>query len=138
MVNPTQLIWLLFGSIAGLLLVYLVHTRRARAFKTLAIGLFIAAMFYVGFALVWGDSTWIAIEVAGVILYSIFYGLSIRFSYIWLGVGWLLHPLWDVLLHLNGVGHSVAPQWYVYACISFDLIVAIYIFVVHKHWSDSD
>ena len=45
----------------------------------------------------------------------------------WLAFGWALHPAWDAGLHLHGYGASFAPEWYVLACISFDLLVAGYI-----------
>jgi hypothetical protein len=51
----------------------------------------------------------------------------------WLAAGWALHPIWDAALHLQGSGAAHAPEWYVVACISFDLPVAAYI-----QWNRSD
>ncbi|TKB43139.1 DUF6010 family protein [Thalassotalea mangrovi] len=46
---------------------------------------------------------------------------------IWLALGWLLHPVWDIGLHLQGPGWHIVPPWYAVACVSFDILVAIYI-----------
>ncbi|MFY8275416.1 hypothetical protein AAEU32_14925 [Pseudoalteromonas sp. SSDWG2] len=40
-------------------------------------------------------------------------------------MGWLLHPVWDVGLHLIVQDGQFAPLWYVYLCISFDVVVAL-------------
>jgi hypothetical protein len=40
-----------------------------------------------------------------------------------------LHPLWDVVLHYVGPGHSFTPWAYAIACVSFDWLVAIYIVI---------
>ena len=46
---------------------------------------------------------------------------------IWLSLGWLLHPVWDIAVHLFGPGHEVAPAGYAVACVSFDIAVAVYL-----------
>lgn len=102
--------------------------------KILAIALLIAAIIYVFFALLRGDSDWILIESIGVIAYGLVVWMAMRYSAYYLCVGWLLHPLWDVYLHLLGPGHEVAPQWYALACISFDLLVAAYVFYRIPFW----
>ena len=83
--------------------------------------------------MVWGNSVWIAIEALGVFVYALFYWLSTKYSAIWLSLGWLLHPVWDVVLHLFGPGAHVAPEWYAVACLSFDIVVAAYIFYRVKY-----
>ena len=104
---------------------------RARGIKgekrVLSVALMVVAVIYVGFAFVWGDAGWVAIEIAGVPAYGLFVWLAIRHSFNWLAVGWGLHPAWDVMLHLLGPGKAVAPEWYAVACITFDLLVAGYI-----------
>lgn len=89
--------------------------------------LVVAAVIYLVFALLWGDMDWVVIELLGVGAYGVFYVLSRRLSIFWLAAGWLLHPLWDVLLHLKGPGQDVVPDWYAVACLSFDVAVASYI-----------
>jgi hypothetical protein len=95
--------------------------------------LLIAALIYVAFALIWGDSRWLMIELVGVIIYGLFIRLSHIYSIKFLALGWLLHPLWDATLHLYGPAHSLAPTWYAVACISFDIIIAGYIFIFYKN-----
>ena len=53
--------------------------------------------------------------------------LGIRGSRWWLVAGWALHPLWDVVLHYFLPGRAFAPLGYVFACLSFDLLVAAYV-----------
>ena len=93
----------------------------------LGISLIIAAIIYIGFAVVWGSPVWVAVEALGALFYTLFYWLSIKYSALWLSLGWILHPVWDVVLHLFGPGSQVAPEWYAIACLSFDIVVAVYI-----------
>ena len=97
------------------------------------LSLTVAAVIYVGFAAVGGSATWILYETAGVAVFSAMARLGMRRSPIWLAAGWALHPIWDAALHLQGSGATLAPEWYVVACISFDLLVAAFI-----HWNRSD
>lgn len=123
-----QIYWLLLGPIlAAILLLYARSRGRNVERNILGIALIVAAVIYEGFALVWGNPEWMLIELAGIPLYGLFYWLSRRHTPYWLAVGWALHPLWDVALHLKGPGVSIAPEWYATACIPFDLLIAIYI-----------
>ncbi len=119
----------LLGLVAVWPLLHFAHQKRLKTVRRLlGQGLVVAALIYIGFAIIWGDLTWIGIETLGVLIYSACYWLSNKFSIVWVGIGWLLHPLWDVFLHLIGPGNHVAPEWYAIACISFDVAVALYIF----------
>ena len=97
------------------------YTREKRSY---AIGLVVAALIYVGFALFSDSLRWILIELAGVAMCAIFVWLGLRKSGWFLAVGWALHPLWDAGLHYST---QVVPHWYIGACIGFDLLVAGYI-----------
>jgi hypothetical protein len=131
--------WLIFGLVLGsVLLVYARSYGVKRERKILAIALVIAAMIYVTFAIIWGDGKWVLIEVLGVAIYGVFVWAAIRYSAYWLAVGWLLHPLWDVVLHLLGSGKLVAPAWYAISCITFDILIAAYIFNRVKYWQQSN
>ena len=122
------LIWLAVGLIAVLpLLVFAEKLSDRGRLKLMGRSLIIAAIIYILFAWLWGNSNWMIIEIVGVILYGLFYWLAIRFSPYWLAAGWMLHPVWDVLLHLLGPGHEVVPAWYAVACVSFDIAAGIYI-----------
>nr|WP_318780372.1 DUF6010 family protein [Atlanticothrix silvestris] len=75
-----------------------------------------------------GDTLgWIVIEVAGVGIYGLLALLGLRYSNWWLMLGWMAHPLWDIGLHLVNQGSVFTPAWYAIACVSFDLLIAMYI-----------
>lgn len=122
--------YILFGilGILGAYVFILYGQKINREKSVLSSGLVIAAIIYIFFAFFWGDAYWIGIETLGVLFYSAFYFLGKRLDFRWLGVGWLLHPIWDVVLHLYGGGNVVAPEWYAVACLTFDFVVASYIF----------
>ena len=129
--------WLVLGVVLGSVLIYFARSLGAqREKRILANALIIAAVIYVGFALVWGDFAWFLIELAGVPAYGLFYWLAYRHSFYWLAVGWSVHPAWDVFLHLTGPGHHVAPEWYATACISFDFLLAAYIVATAGRWQN--
>ena len=101
-------------------------------------GLLVAALIYVGFALYGADSSWLAVELAGCILYGGAIVMALRGSALWLVFGWAAHPIWDVVLHLQGPGNHKVPPWYAIACISFDILIAIYLLRdTRKNSSDS-
>ena len=119
--------WLLLGFFAVTpLLLYANKLNFQTTIKLLGRGLVVAAIIYLGFALAWGNAHWLAVEFIGVFIYSLFYWLSIKHNALWLSLGWLLHPAWDIFLHLTGPGEHVAPAWYAVACVSFDFAVAVY------------
>jgi hypothetical protein len=98
----------------------------------LAIALVIAAAAYVAFAVGAGQgSLWVVGELVGVGVYGAMGLLGVRHSPMWLAAGWALHPLWDVVLHYFGPGSSFAPMNYTIPCISFDLLVAVYIAIIY-------
>ncbi|MEM1177714.1 MAG: hypothetical protein AAGM22_05185 [Acidobacteriota bacterium] len=91
---------------------------------------------------------WVGVEMAGVALYALFAFLGRRRSELFLAAGWALHPVWDLGVHgLHGAhdlpglpeallglrpGVSYAPEWYVLACLSFDVLVAMLIVRDHR------
>ncbi|MFB3132329.1 MAG: DUF6010 family protein [Rhodothermales bacterium] len=120
--------WLVLGFVLGA--AFLVFARRRgaqRKRRLLAVGLVVAALIYVGFAVAWADAAWMMIELGGVLVFTGLAVLGLKRSALWLAVGWALHPAWDVGLHLVGAGAAFAPAWYAVACISFDLLVATYV-----------
>jgi len=129
-------LWLLLGLVlGGILLIYARSYSRRGEVQVLANTLVIAAIIYVGFAIIWGNVIWFSIELAGLPIYGFFAWTAIRYAqYYLLGIGWMLHPIWDVALHLFGSGRLIAPEWYVVGCISFDLLVAGYIFTRMSYW----
>ena len=122
-------VWFSLGVVLAIALLRFANRLKLHSMKhLLGLSLILASMIYIGFAVVWGSSAWVAMEALGVLIYSLFYWLSMKYSAIWLSLGWLLHPVWDVVLHLFGPGSHVAPEWYAVACLSFDIVVAAYIF----------
>jgi hypothetical protein len=92
------------------------------------VGLIVASLFYVYFAARESQSAlWNIGELAGVAVFGTMAVLGMRGSRWWLVVGWALHPLWDVVLHYFLPGRAFAPLGYVFACLSFDLLVAAYV-----------
>jgi hypothetical protein len=95
-----------------------------------AIGLAVTALIYFVFALVGhGDTRSLALEAGGVLLYGAAAWIGFRRSVTLLALGWALHPVWDVALHLAGPGAAYTPDWYPWGCVSFDMIVGGAVFV---------
>ena len=120
-------LWLLLGFCLGGAFLAFARALRGAERRVLALGLFVAAVIYVGFALAGAEPVWLLVETLGVAAYGTLAWLGLRHSPLWLAAGWALHPAWDVGLHLAGIGTAFAPEWYAIACISFDLLVAGYI-----------
>ncbi|MDR8392635.1 hypothetical protein NC796_15875 [Aliifodinibius sp. S!AR15-10] len=128
------LYWLILGIILGTILLYNVSSKGKKDSekRMLSIGLIVAAGLYPGFAIIWGNGTWVLVELAGIPIFGSFVWLANRCSYNWLAIGWGSHTAWDGLIHLFGPGRVIAPEWYVVTCISFDLILAGYILFSDK------
>ncbi|MBE9032616.1 hypothetical protein IQ266_23030 [filamentous cyanobacterium LEGE 11480] len=117
--------WLLLGVLAAIVFVAIARRQASQENLILALGLLVAALVYVGFAWLGRvDSQWQLIELLGVGLYGLCALLGVMYSPWWLMVGWLVHPLWDVGLHLLKAGATFTPEWYVLMCIGFDVLVA--------------
>ena len=98
----------------------------------LVIFLFVAVGAYFGYALLTAPGPiWPLAELVQVIVFGTMALLGLRGSPWWLVAGWALHPLWDVVLHYLGPGHSFAPTTYTIPCLSFDLLVAAYIAIAY-------
>ena len=124
----TGLFWFVLGLVLGA--VFIVLARRLGLpgeRRLLALGLVVAALIYVGFAVASAGGAWIAAELGGVVVFGGLAVLGLKRSPMSLAVGWALHPVWDAGLHLMGAGAAFAPTWYVVACISFDFLVGGYI-----------
>lgn len=120
-------LWLVLGLVLGAVFVALARWRAHAERQILAVGLVVATFVYVVFAAVSAPVSWTGIELLGVAVYGIAAWRGARGSAWWLVAGWMLHPVWDVGLHLMGAGSAFAPAWYAVSCISFDLLVAAYV-----------
>jgi hypothetical protein len=99
----------------------------------LATVLFAAAGAYLGFAVTAPVSRiWLLIELLQAIAFGTLGLYGWRGPAKWLGLGWALHPLWDLPLHYYGPGRSVAPWTYAVACLSYDWVVAAYILIYYR------
>jgi hypothetical protein len=117
-------------ALVAFLLSRLVRDIAGRAL--LAAVLIVAAVIYEVFAARGGaGGFWLAAELVGIGLYGTMGLLGVRRSAWWLAAGWALHPVWDILLHYIGPGHSFAPETYTIPCLTFDLAVAAYIAVAY-------
>lgn len=137
--TPSQLVVrvLVEGAIGALLLVVIAFllsrfTREIVGRALLVILLFTAAGAYFGFVIMAGvGPIWLLVELVHIVIFGTMALLGLRGSPYWLAVGWALHPVWDIGLHFIGPGRSFAPFTYAIACVSFDLVVAVYIVIVY-------
>ena len=99
----------------------------------LATVLFTAAGAYFGFAVMASVSRiWLLIELLQCIAFGVMGLYGWRGSAKWLLLGWILHPVWDFGMHYIGPGRGVGPRTYAIACLTFDWIVAAYIFIRYR------
>ena len=138
MTNPPPFVGMLVkGAILTVPLIVIAFllsrfTRDIVGRSLLVIFLFVAAGAYFGFALLAAPGPiWLLAELVQVIVFGTMALLGLRGSPWWLVAGWALHPLWDVVLHYLGPGHSFAPITYTIPCLSFDLLVAAYIAIAY-------
>ncbi len=125
------LLYLFLGLIGAIFLLWYAKQLPNRAsHKLLGRALIIAALIYPLMALIQNQHEHLLTELSGIVVYGLFYLLSFKHHINWLAIGWLLHPVWDVFLHLYGPIQEVVPIWYAWACVSFDVLVGVYIFVI--------
>lgn len=122
--------WLGIGFVSSLLLIQFADKRTSHSrINVLGYALIIAAIIYMIFAVLDFNLVWFGIEFIGVLIYGTFFYLAKRFGLLFLAIGWALHPIWDVVLHLLNVEVDFAPEWYAVMCISFDITIAAYVII---------
>ena len=136
--------WIAFGVALSVPYVLVGRALAARAGRTAARaggadrawwwgGLVVAALAYVGFALARSAPPLaVLFEAGGVVAYGALGWLGVRGDLRWLAGAWLLHAVWDLGLHGPG-GFALAPAWYVWACVGFDLVVGGVLLVTRPH-----
>ena len=130
--------WLVNGLILASMLILVTWllarwTRDVIGRALLALVLIGAALAYVYYAAQAGESRgWLAAELVGVGVYGSLGLRGVWRSPLWLAAGWALHPVWDLALHYFGPGHTFAPDYYAITCLSFDLLVAVYVALAHR------
>jgi hypothetical protein len=119
-----MLLPILLGAVLGSLFALAARSRtRTGEVRLLALGLVVAALIYVGLALLDADRRWLALEAVGLGVFGLLAWVGVRTSLWWLVLGWLAHVGWDVGLHLDRPQAFVAA-WYPLTCVGFDLVVA--------------
>lgn len=118
------IVWIVVGAVLGgvFTLVGGPATRR-RGVAVYGVGLAVAAAVYLVLALV-GDAAPgdLLKEVAGLVLFGALAAVGVARDPWLIGAGWLLHALWDGMVHPHGlVTH--APEAYRWLCIGFDVVV---------------
>ena len=91
-----------------------------------ALGLVTAAFIYVGFVARGASLGWLALELAGLAVFSLAAFAGLKVSHWILAAGWAVHVAWDVLLH-GLPGAAFVPGWYPAVCAGFDLPLAAYV-----------
>ena len=91
--------------------------------KIYAVALILAASIYVGFSLLSQNTTWIFTETIGVIIFSLIAFIGVKFSPWFLVMGWLIHPVWDLLID-NHKLTTFLPHWYPTVCTGYDIAIA--------------
>jgi len=125
-------IQLLIGLLACGALIFLARfLKPERELRLYALSLVIAALVYVVFTARGAALKWLALELAGLFVFTLLAWLGVKVSALILALAWAAHAAWDVLLHkLQDV--AFVPDWYPLACLSFDLLLAGYILVRFK------
>ncbi|HJU53079.1 MAG TPA: DUF6010 family protein, partial [Pyrinomonadaceae bacterium] len=99
-----------------------------RELRLYAVGLISAALIYVGFVARDVSLSWLTIELAGLLVFTLVALAGLKISPLILAAGWAAHVAWDVLLH--GLFETTfVPRWYPPVCVGFDLLLAGYIAV---------
>lgn len=103
---------LLLGTvICGFFIVLARRFGAHREVRVYAVGLVVAAIIYVGFALNGGEVSWLFVELLVVAIFTLSAWLGVKVSSFFLGGGWALHAAWDGLMHtIPGAGF--VPIWH--------------------------
>lgn len=125
------------GVILGAIFVALAYALPRYTRQILVFGLILAALPYVHFSVEAKQGPlWLAMELAGMVVYGAVATRALGGSLWWLVAGWALHPVWDIALHHAGPGRAFAPDWYTIPCLGWDLVVAgvVAYYVVCSRW----
>jgi hypothetical protein len=120
-------------ALLGLLLgvVFLVISRRRPPRSELrfyAAGLAVAALIYVAFGSFRHAGVQLPMELVGLAIFSAASWAGLRWGPAWIGLGWIAHMSWDLLLHSPAA--APVPAWYPSLCAGFDPVVGVYVLIV--------
>jgi len=118
---------LILGAVSSVVLITLARRLGPKPeLRLYAISLFVAALIYVAFTARGATNAWLALEVAGLLAFTLLALLGLKVSALILAFAWAVHAAWDVLLH-KLLTATFVPDWYPLTCLSFDLVLAIYL-----------
>ncbi len=118
---------LLLGAVSCFVLIFLARQLSPkRELRLYSVSLIIAALIYVGFTMRGATTAWLALELAGVAVFTLLALLGLKISALILAFAWAAHAAWDVLLH-KLLDATFVPDWYPLTCLSFDLLLAGYL-----------
>ena len=118
------------GAVAGIIFIGLLRLFDSnRAQQLYAIGLFVAALIYVGFAGLNHGIAHMGFEGAGLLIFGVLSAMGARRLPLLLGLGWLAHGGWD-FWHAAHHSHYV-PSWWPAFCVGYDWVVGVYILTFH-------
>jgi hypothetical protein len=115
---------ILFGGVVGG--AFVVFARRQAPHRELvlySVGLVIAALLYVAFALLLHGIPHLPLELLGLVVFTFAAGLGLRIWPIVLGLAWIAHGAWDYALHVPPPAY--VPSWYPVWCLGFDVVVGL-------------
>ena len=121
-----EIIAFFFGVVFSLVLARFARAKTPAGERQIyALGLVVAAVIYVAFAVAGGAGAgWLLIESLGVVIYgTVAVWAQLREKPWLLALAWGAHVAWDVSFHLQGGGAEYTPEWYPWLCASFDLII---------------
>ena len=127
-------LWLFLGLLLGAVFIALGRAVVPNERLLFSVSLWVVAFIYVVFAVSGDGRGWLEVEALGVVLYGGMGLLGMFHSPRWLILGWAAHPIWDVALHFFGGGSAFTPESYSISCVTFDLLVAVYIATRLRKW----
>jgi len=118
------------GVIAGAIYIGLLRLfEPKRSLQLYAVGLFSAALIYVGFAGLNHGLAHIGLEGSGLLIFGVLSWLGARRWPLLLGLGWLVHGGWDFW---HGAHHShYVPSCWPAFCAGIDWIVGAYLLIFY-------
>ncbi len=125
------ILYVVLGAVAGHLLAVVARKAPDRELRLYGEALAVASFVYVAFAMASMESVWLAVEIAGLLIFVGFAYVGLTRSVTWLWTGWALHILWDAGVHL-GFEAAFVPEWYPVACIGFDAVVVYHVYQIKQ------
>ena len=123
------LLAILAASILGIgSIIYLMYLSEAIALHS-AIVLAVAGGIYAGFGLSDGKSDSVIIETLSALFFGVIAIVGVIYPVV-LGIGFLLHAVWDYLHHCQAIDTKVR-FWYPPFCAVYDCFVGVFLLAVY-------